>query len=170
MGLWDAGYWSFGPVGTEGQRQGRGVRGGQRGRRGAQAGYGVVPQRLLQGSQRRSHQDGHQRPDHGKPAVRRREWPPGWSALCPPLPGLQPGREGRAGEGREWSRALREARNGPASEALKQRRRRRRGWAGAGAALLRELLTGSQGLPGCLAGRDLSLSSFLRIGVAVKLA
>lgn len=37
-------------------------------------------------------------------------------------------------------------------------------------ALLRELVTGNQGLPGCLAGRDLSVPSFLRIGVAVKLA
>lgn len=115
VGLWDAGYWSFGPVETEG-RQGRGVRGGQRGHRGAQAGHGVVPQRLLQGRQRRSHQDGHQRPDHGKPAVRRREWPPGWSALSPSAgPPAWEGGPGRTGEGREWSRALREAPNGPAS-------------------------------------------------------
>ena len=70
-----------GPVGTEGQRRERGTRGSERGserggrwrRRGAQAGYGVVPQRLLQGCQRRRYQDGHQRPGRGQPAVRRRE-------------------------------------------------------------------------------------------------
>lgn len=66
-----------GPVGTEGQRRERGARGSERGgrqrRRGAQAGYGVVPQRLLQGCQRGRYQDGRQRPGRGQPAVRKRE-------------------------------------------------------------------------------------------------
>lgn len=162
-------------MGTEGRRQGRGVRGGerggQRGHRGGQAGYGVVHQRLLQGGRRRSHQDGHQRPHHRKPAVRRREWPPGWSALSSSAgPPAWEGGAGRAANGHVPSvRPVTVRLSGPTSRAA----------AGGGAgrvlaqpvvALPRELVTGSQGLPGCLAGWDLSVPSFLRIGVAVKLA
>lgn len=70
---------SPGPVTTEGGRRGRGVRegdGGAEAGRGARGGHGAVPQRLLQGCQRRGHQDGLQQPGGGQPAMRRRECPP----------------------------------------------------------------------------------------------